>query len=231
MNEKQQEQENIEKAEEPNFSPPDREKLADQEQLTMSTRWDKEGVAECIDKLWDRPDEEALRQKIAGWIGYQQGRMVDVGCGTARIATLFPASGPSYIGIDPSREMVALASEFGYCKSEEIQVGSGDNLLFEDQSVPTVLCSQVFRHLTTYGPTLKEIARIAKRRVFLVDIFSAEPTETSKTEICGQEFVNTTWSLDDVLADISREFPGWSVEKKTFDVPFIVGLKLEAPKQ
>jgi SAM-dependent methyltransferase len=203
-----------------------------QEQLTTQapersqTSWDSPGVAECIDKLWDRPDEEALRQKIADWIGYQQGRMVDVGCGTARIAAQLPASGPSYIGVDPSDEMLDLVSS-----PTQTQRASGDDLPFEDQSVPTVLCSQVFRHLTTYGPTLKEIARIAKRRVFLVDVFSIEPTETGKTEVCGQEFPDTIWSLDDVLADIGREFPGWSVEKRTFDVPFIVGLKLEAPKK
>lgn len=193
------------------------------------TSWDKEGVAKCIDTLWDRPDEEALRQKIADWIGYQQGRMVDVGCGTARIAALLPSSGPSYIGVDPSDEMLDLASSVSL--PVRTQRASGDNLPFEDQSVPTVLCSQVFRHLTTYGPTLKEIARIAKRRVFLVDIFSTEPTATSKIEVCGQEFFDTTWALDGVLADIRREFPGWSVEKRTFDVPFIVGLKLEAPKK
>lgn len=189
------------------------------------TSWDSPGVAECIDELWARPDEEVLRQKIADWIGYQQGRMIDVGCGTARIAALLPASGPSYIGVDPSDEMLDLV-----LSPIQTQRASGDNLPFDDQSVPTVLCSQVFRHLTTYGPTLKEIARIAKRRVFLVDIFSTEPTATSKTEVCGQEFFDTTWSLDDVLADIEEAFPGWSVEKKTFDVPFIVGLKLEAPK-
>ena len=186
--------------------------------------WDRPGVAECIDKLWDRPNEVRLRQEIADWIGRHEDPLVDVGCGSARIAK--PLGTDYYIGVDPSKAMLDLAPP-----SVETRWASADSLPFETFSVPTVLCANVFRHLTNYVPVLNEIARIANGRVFLVDAFRHGETETGTAEVCGEEFTDTIWSFEELLADLGHAFPGWTIEKRTFTTPQVVGLKLEAPKK
>jgi ubiquinone/menaquinone biosynthesis C-methylase UbiE len=189
----------------------------------MPTRWDKQGVAKCIDALWERPDEVRLREEIAAWIGYQRGKLLDVGCGSARIAPLLV--GCKYIGLDPSKEMLALTPA-----TVETRLGSGSKLPFEDKSIPTGLCTHVFRHLSAYQPLLSELARVVSERIFLVDVFGGDQTTFGEVEVCGQKFLDNSWRLHDVLEDIKRLFPGWSLQSRGFITPLIIGLKLEAPK-
>lgn len=187
--------------------------------------WDKPGVAENIEVRWGAPDEVALREKVAQWIGPGRlGSLLDVGCGSARIGTML--SGWRYTGIDGSAEMLRLADE---------RVPHGDfavhdlaePLPFEEERFKAVLCMNVLRHLDSYENLLAEMRRVASQRVYIVDNFQAAPAhQYGQASVAGQTFADNMWSLPLFREAVARLFPGWSVTRKP--LPYVTGVVIEA---
>lgn len=187
------------------------------------SKWDAPGIASYVEAQWGTPNEMALREEVADWVGYQRGRLLDIGCGSARIAPLL--KGCHYVGLDGSEELIKLARE----RAEDVEVGDIERLPFPDRSIPSALCMQVLRHLPSYERTLAELARVVARRLFIVDILRAGATDSrGESTLLGVNFLNSVWALDGLLAALARHFPGWKVEKRIFH-NLIVGLKVEAP--
>lgn len=204
---------------------PGTESTKDEFVRTLSP-WDVEGVAAEIEERWGRPDEVALREKVAEWIGPGGGRLLlDVGCGSARIAPML--QGWRYTGIDGSAEMLRLAApRVGY--GEELKLHAlTDPLPFEDGEFDTVLCMNVMRHLDSYEALLAEIRRVASKEVYVVDNFQAAAVhQYGQASVAGQTFVDNAWSISLFLADVETLFPGCPVGQKA--LPYVTGVVIAA---
>ncbi len=192
----------------------------------MGSKWDKRGVAKAIEDYWESPEEEEVRREVAEWIGrypHRRGRLLDVGCGSARMAPLLPQW--HYFGVDGSREMIRLAEK--RVAAENLRLADISAIPFEDKKFDSALCMQVLRHLAEYKPVLAEMARVAPVRVYIVDLFTSGDTQFGKASVSGVEFLDNVWSLPTVLADIAAAFPGWRTETRPIH-GFLTGIKIEA---
>lgn len=166
--------------------------------------WDKAGVAAYVEGFWANPNETGLRQAVADWLGKGDGgTLLDVGCGSARIAPML--RGYEYWGVDGSEELLALARERvspqGAVKTHDL----AEPLPFEDDEFDVVISMNVLRHMDSYEAVVAEMARVAKRSVYIVDLFQSGTDDTyGKTEVAGQVFANNAWSLSRFLASAAR---------------------------
>jgi len=194
--------------------------------------WDEPGIAEEVEARWDYPNEAVLRIEIAEWIGPQEGKFLDAGCGSARMALLLKGGENilEYIGIDSSKEMIRLAQDrIADIPDSMAEVGSVEDLPYDDGSIPSALCMQVLRHLSTYDHALAQLARVVTRRVFIVDALCAgSQDEFAEAKLGEIKFPNNRWSIEKLLDEIGRLFPGWKVERRVFQ-NLVVGLKITAP--
>jgi SAM-dependent methyltransferase len=176
--------------------------------------WDKPGIAASVESAWDSPDELRLRQLVAEWIGPDAGRLLDLGCGTARMAPLLHAlQGCRYVGVDSSAEMLTLARARAGARNLRRCDFETEALPFPAQSFDTALCMQVMRHLGSYEPVLRELARVVKSRVFFQDMFHHGAAHIhGSTEFGGVRFYENSWSLSLFVSDLVGMFPGWQIE-------------------
>lgn len=194
----------------------------------MTSKWDRPGVASYIEGYWDSPDEVALREQVAAWIRPQVvfSSLLDVGCGSGRMAPLLPQC--MYTGMDGSREMLTLAkkrSPQSMFVQADILVGA---LPYGDRACNSALCMHVMRHLPGYQILLRELKRIARKCVFIVDVFHAEGAHRFGTsDVADQIFWENSWSLPLFLADVSLVFPGWRTS--VVNCAGAVGVGIEAP--
>jgi len=193
----------------------------------VKSQWDSPSIANIIENFWESTGSDVVRKMVAEWIGPQTGRFLDLGCGTARMSTFL--KGPCYyVGLDGSEEML----QFAKARVPAKQLVLGDlreGLPFPDASFGTALCMEVIRHLTSYDSVLEGLARVVKKRIFIVDVFHDGPEsgfgeERIETEV----FPNNTWSLSQFLADTAKHFPGWAADVYTFSNGEL-GIKIEAP--
>ena len=194
----------------------------------MKSNWDSPGVAGQIETFWEDTGSDAVRKAVADWMGPQTGRFLDLGCGTARMSMFL--KGPAYyVGLDGSEEMLQFAKTRTTAKS--LHVGDlREGLPFPGASFVSALCMEVIRHLTSYDSVLEGLARVVKKRVYIVDVFNDGPESSFKEEtIEGQTFPNNTWSLTEFSAAVKKHFPKWTTEVHTFSNGEL-GIKIEAPK-
>jgi ubiquinone/menaquinone biosynthesis C-methylase UbiE len=175
------------------------------------SKWDKPGLAAHIESVWSSPDELELRQVVADWIGPNAGRLLDLGCGTARMAPLL--KGCRYIGLDGSAEMLKIARTRVSKGSLKLCDFTAEPLPFPDQVFDTAICMQVMRHLSSYQLVLRELARVVKGRVFFQDAFHHGTAHIyGTTEHAGITFHENAWSLRLFVTDVAAAFPGWRIE-------------------
>jgi len=182
------------------------------------SKWDRPGVAAFVDGCWDAEDEVKLRQDVASWVGKGIGTLLDVGCGSARMAPLL--RGWSYTGVDSSAEMLRLAKK----RAPKATLMQSDirRLPFENGQFTTALCMEVLRHLDSYQDVLQELCRVSHRTVYIVDAFSAAKEHLlGRAEVAGQTFADNSWSLNLFLQDVA---PDWESNMQSFGVA--VGVKL-----
>jgi len=192
----------------------------------MLSLWDKFGVADWVESFWDGSGIDAFRQEVADWIGPQTGRFLDLGCGTARMAPLL--TGCRYVGVDGSEEMLRIARTRVPIRALRLR-DLNDNLPFKNASFDAALCMEVIRHLSSYEVVLKELARVVKSRVYIVDAFDGSwESHTGTTEAAGQTFPDNRWSLPQFLTDVEVHFPEWWVKIETFSNG-ATGIRIEAP--
>ena len=156
--------------------------------------WDRSYVAEYIEEFWGTPNEAALRQGIAAWVGEGNGRSIlDVGCGSAQVAPLL--RGWKYYGVDGCRKFVS----YGAARVAQRRLKVSDitkPLPYRDNQFDAALCMQVLRHLESYELTIAEMVRVASESVYIVDMW-CEGTEhrIGTQDVAGVVFPNNTWAL------------------------------------
>ncbi len=166
--------------------------------------WDKPGVAIYVEGFWADPSETGLRQAVARWVGKGKGKLLDVGCGSARVAEMLD-DGWEYAGVDGSLELLRFASKrvpSARLTTHDLDAGP---LPFKDDEFDVVISMNVLRHMDSYEAVVAEMARVAKRSVYIVDLFQSGTDDAyGKTEVAGQVFANNAWSLSRFLASAAR---------------------------
>lgn len=101
-------------------------------------------------------------------------RILDVACGTGRLAPLLAGHGASLVGVDSSREMLAEAARHGLATARWVQ-GDATRLPFRDASFDVVTSCRFLRHLDAAGRTavFRELARVS-RRLVVVELLLGE---------------------------------------------------------
>lgn len=102
--------------------------------------------------------------------------VLDVGCGPGAflqtLAATRPDNMPRYVGVDPVPGMLDLA--WGVTEANPVRccgdfvVGQAEELPFDDQEFDAVVARHLLEHLEDPYPALREICRVARRRVVLV---------------------------------------------------------------
>ncbi len=180
-------------------------------------------MAELVDGIWQNAGEVELRQQVAKWIGPRKGRFLDLGCGTATMATFYPSQ---YYGVDGSAEMLRIARTRAKKRPLKLCDFSVEPIPYPDGFFDWALCMQVLRHMDSYEHVLNELARTVKGSIFIHDLFHDSPKHIyDKAELGGMIFENNSWSLGLFLADVSRIFPGSSLKKQPFDYGYM-GLEI-----
>lgn len=190
--------------------------------------WDKPGVAQYVEDYWADPNEQALRQAVADWIGEGKGKLLDVGCGSARVALMI--KGWEYTGLDSSIELLRVAAT-RVKPSRLVTHDLGEPLPFRDDEFDVVMIMNVLRHLDSYGALVAEMTRVARRYVYIVDMFTeADSHKYEKALVAGQEFGNNTWALPLFLADAGR-LTGWQTERHALQGLAwpVTGVRMEVP--
>lgn len=103
-----------------------------------------------------RKDEQLNKARII-YNELGNGKTLDVGCGTGISSKLFS----DVIGIDPSKELIAL-------NSERCVVGKAEELPFEADSFENVICVTAIHNFKDISKGLKEMRRVGKRFGFSV---------------------------------------------------------------
>jgi ubiquinone/menaquinone biosynthesis C-methylase UbiE len=116
----------------------------------------------------------------------QQGTILDLGTGTARIPILVAQQSPqlNIIGIDLSENMLKIGREnvnsAGLNHQIKLEKVDAKNLSYLDQQFDGVISNSIIHHLPDPIPCLKEIKRILKPNggLLLRDLLRPENTET-----------------------------------------------------
>ena len=111
---------------------------------------------------------ETQERVIASFLAPVSGRTVlDVGTGTGRAAIALAGRGARVTGVDPSPEMLAVASKRAREAGADITFAPGDahELSFGDRSFDAVICLRVLMHTPDWRQSLAELCRVAQRHV------------------------------------------------------------------
>ncbi|WP_159426181.1 class I SAM-dependent methyltransferase [Desulfolucanica intricata] len=121
--------------------------------------WSKVPLGKLCRKL-----EDEVFFKVYGGIK-DSGPVLDIGCGTGDYVVYLAKHGLAVTGIDPSRNMLAIAHEKVHKKSLNnvslIQC-QAQNLPFEDNSFKTVICSLALEFTGNPERVIKEVYRVLK---------------------------------------------------------------------
>jgi ubiquinone/menaquinone biosynthesis C-methylase UbiE len=93
------------------------------------------------------------------------GRVLDVGCGTGRMASTITQRKPGVqvIGIDPSKEYIAYASRVGpFPDRTSFEIGDAQALRFSDGEFVAALSLLVFNFIPDPARALREVRRVTK---------------------------------------------------------------------
>ena len=111
---------------------------------------------------------ETQEQQIAAFLAPLEGRRIlDVGTGTGRAAIALAKRGAIVTGVDASAEMLEVAARRAKDAGAGVTFARGDahRLDFADRSFDAVVCLRVLMHTPDWRASLRELCRIADRRV------------------------------------------------------------------
>lgn len=97
---------------------------------------------------------QGLLKGIKKYSNHLGGRLLDFGCGSKPYKSLFTVE--EYIGLDYENE--------GHPhKNEQIDVFyDGSNIPFDDNTFDSILCSEVFEHISDLPQVIRELSRVLK---------------------------------------------------------------------
>jgi ubiquinone/menaquinone biosynthesis C-methylase UbiE len=93
---------------------------------------------------------------------------LDVGAGTGRGVRYFLDRGKMVFGVEPVKELIEQAELRGIPRGLIVQ-GNGSSLPYEDRSIDAVFACGVLHHVAEPSCVVHEMARVAKKAVFLSD--------------------------------------------------------------
>ena len=123
------------------------------------------------------------------------GRLLDVGCGTGFILNLAKRKGFDVHGVDPSLGMLEKARENYGLLNGELQVASGEDLPYQDESFDVLLATGSLVHVSNLEPTAKEMVRVLKPGGVLRVIDHAPPRKKLITHPLWKIFLKSAGYL------------------------------------
>jgi ubiquinone/menaquinone biosynthesis C-methylase UbiE len=104
--------------------------------------------------------ETAVSQPVLRRLATGAGRVLDAACGTGRHAQFLDSLGCDVVGIDQSREMLEVAR--GKLPSVRFELGSVENMPFDDNEFDLAVASLALCHLDDPTTALTELARVVR---------------------------------------------------------------------
>ncbi len=95
--------------------------------------------------------------------------ILDVGTGTGRGVRFFIDRGLRALGLDPIPEMLQVGRREYDLQADDLALGVGEALPFRDQSFDAAMELGSLHHLPNSERVVREMARVARRAVFLSD--------------------------------------------------------------
>ncbi len=101
--------------------------------------------------------------------GFNEGRILDIGCGPGRIADALRNNRAEYFGMDISPEMIEVCRRsFGRESRFRFLIGEMERLGFARESFDAVLCLGVLEYILDVPAALREVTRVLKPDGFLI---------------------------------------------------------------
>ena len=99
-------------------------------------------------------------------------KILDMGIGTGRFASLLAKKGASIEGIDISEKMIKKAKKKLKEQPANFTVAdAGEHIPFGDNSFDYIICIRVLKYIVSWKRTIKEVARVLNRDgLFLLEI-------------------------------------------------------------
>jgi ubiquinone/menaquinone biosynthesis C-methylase UbiE len=109
----------------------------------------------CLDLCYDR--------LVAGGLLPDRGAILDAGCGTGQISLPLAARGYDVLGVDISREMVALAqAKVASGWQARYAIGDVRKLAAGDGGFDAVVVSKLFQHIEDWQSACRELIRVVR---------------------------------------------------------------------
>jgi ubiquinone/menaquinone biosynthesis C-methylase UbiE len=171
--------------------------------------WDDPGVAEKIDKVWEEDDldfEHSHRKNLSVVIKPYviDSTVLEVGCGSGLVyKELVPEIIPNekYTGCDSSLNMLDIArSKY----SGKFVYGDIYNLPFPSASFDTVLCFEVLCHLFEIKVPIKELIRVARKKVIFTIWISDKSHLFGAERFMDSDFIYQFYTKEEVAEAINQ---------------------------
>lgn len=170
------------------------------------------GFADLYDSV--RPKcPEKVKEIILKYLRRTPSLVVDLGCGTGLSTTIWSAISNKVIGIEPSGDMIKIASEKSFNLDNVKFVSAfSDNTGLENSSVDIITCSQSF-HWMNPETTLNEVSRILKDEgVFAVYDCDWPPVCNWKAELEYNKLFEKVNEIESTHTDVKEKFIKWNKE-------------------
>lgn len=101
--------------------------------------------------------------------GFEKGKVLDIGCGPAKVAAIFQGKPIEYYGVDVSEEMIKTGVDtFGRDEHFHPAIGRIEELAFKDGAFDVVLCLGVLEYVLGGDAAIRDVARVLKQNGILI---------------------------------------------------------------
>ncbi len=168
--------------------------------MPITINREKGRTFEKISSLYDRARISYPKQLIDDIITYsgisQNGKILDVGCGTGQATLLFAQRGYQVIGLDPGQEMVNIAKE--KCSSfpkVSFKVKTFEEVKFPEASFETIISGMAW-HWIKPENQYEKVFRILKAKGTLALFWSYQQKEESDFMKCTGKILDKYGGID-----------------------------------
>lgn len=111
---------------------------------------------------------------------------LEIGCGAGVIVGYLRSKGKKVVGVDFSTDMIKLAKKTQ--NGGKFAVMDGEKLAFKDNSFEFVYCLNVLHHMYNYRKALKELERVASKKVLICEPNYRNPIMWSYVNTLAKEY-------------------------------------------
>jgi SAM-dependent methyltransferase len=116
-------------------------------------KWWQDEFTDGADSEYEEQILPLVEQHLAG-----ARRVLDVGCGEGQVARRAAALGADVVGVDPTRNQIAVARE--RAGGPRYAESTAEHLPFRDRSFDAVVMCLVIEHIDPIEPAIEEMARV-----------------------------------------------------------------------